>query len=426
MTAEVAILNKLGVALAADSAASIGDDAEKIYHTNKLFGLSTSCPVGVMIYDSADHLMTPLEIIIKLFREHCRDAPEPTVRQYVDKFLAFLSDKRFLNETTERAHIRQVVVRLLLDVKDKVDELAIDVIQRTRNYPRKSLERLLLDVIGHTVAELRREEPIKSLAGISNNQIIETYKNEISEATRAIFPDLSFDGTLRQKLHGLISLLLSRGRSNFSSGIVITGFGEDEVFPHLIHLRIDGSVCGKLKYRELRDDAIDPIKKRAWIYPFAQREMVARFMAGVDEAYLDWIDQTSRRVLGGFAEELVKTTVPRGARRNKALAQLPGIVDEAIQEFSDSSERFRNRRFVKPVLDMVEFLPKEELANMAEALVSLTSIKRRVSNEKETVGGPIDVAVISKGDGFIWIKRKQYFSAEMNPQFVARYQARKE
>jgi hypothetical protein len=41
--------------------------------------------------------------------------------------------------------------------------------------------------------------------------------------------------------------------------------------------------------------------------------------------------------------------------------------------------------------------------------------------ESETVGGPVDVALISKGDGFIWIKRKHYFKAELNPQFFANY-----
>ncbi len=46
--------------------------------------------------------------------------------------------------------------------------------------------------------------------------------------------------------------------------------------------------------------------------------------------------------------------------------------------------------------------------------------------DAETVGGPIDVAVISKGDGFIWIKRKHYFSPELNPQFFANYYRRHE
>ena len=70
---------------------------------------------------------------------------------------------------------------------------------------------------------------------------------------------------------------------------------------------------------------------------------------------------------------------------------------------------------------MVTHLPKDELAAMAESLVRLTSFKRRVSVEAERVAEPIDVAVISKGDGFIWIKRKHYFQRELNPQFFANY-----
>jgi hypothetical protein len=58
---------------------------------------------------------------------------------------------------------------------------------------------------------------------------------------------------------------------------------------------------------------------------------------------------------------------------------------------------------------------------MAESLVSLTSFKRRVTQDPETVGGPIDVAVISKGDGFVWINRKHYFNPALNHQFFANY-----
>jgi hypothetical protein len=56
---------------------------------------------------------------------------------------------------------------------------------------------------------------------------------------------------------------------------------------------------------------------------------------------------------------------------------------------------------------------------MAESLVNLTSLKRRVSLQEETVGGPVDVAVISRSDGFIWIKRKEYFRTELNPAYLA-------
>lgn len=57
---------------------------------------------------------------------------------------------------------------------------------------------------------------------------------------------------------------------------------------------------------------------------------------------------------------------------------------------------------------------------MAEAVVNLTSIKKRVSRGMETVGGPIDVAVISQSEGFVWIKRKHYFPPELNNRYFSR------
>jgi hypothetical protein len=76
---------------------------------------------------------------------------------------------------------------------------------------------------------------------------------------------------------------------------------------------------------------------------------------------------------------------------------------------------------IQPIIRAVSFLPKDELAAMAESLVNLTSFKRKISLDAETVGGPIDVAVISKGDGFIWIKRKHYFKPELNSGFFNNY-----
>ena len=61
------------------------------------------------------------------------------------------------------------------------------------------------------------------------------------------------------------------------------------------------------------------------------------------------------------------------------------------------------------------------MANVAESLVALTSLVNRMSPRKESVGGPVDVAVISKGDGLIWIKRKLYFYPDLNTQFFNKY-----
>lgn len=92
-----------------------------------------------------------------------------------------------------------------------------------------------------------------------------------------------------------------------------------------------------------------------------------------------------------------------------------------LEQLVQRTSEYRQTRLVDPIISIVALLPKDELAAMAESLVNLTSFKRRVSMETETVGGPIDVAVISKGDGFIWIKRKHYFDSKLNHHFFANY-----
>lgn len=77
--------------------------------------------------------------------------------------------------------------------------------------------------------------------------------------------------------------------------------------------------------------------------------------------------------------------------------------------------------YTKPLIDTVISLDKEDMANMAESFISLTSLVRRMQPGEETVGGPVDVAVISKGDGFVWINRKHYFKPELNAAFFQNY-----
>ena len=51
----------------------------------------------------------------------------------------------------------------------------------------------------------------------------------------------------------------------------------------------------------------------------------------------------------------------------------------------------------------VSSLPGQDLAKMAEALVNLTAILMQMTaDQDETVAEPVDVALVSKCDGFTW------------------------
>ena len=57
MTSEVVVMNRLGIALASDSAATVYVGGRvKFYHADKLFMLSNHQPVGVMVYNNSSLL----------------------------------------------------------------------------------------------------------------------------------------------------------------------------------------------------------------------------------------------------------------------------------------------------------------------------------------------------------------------------------
>jgi hypothetical protein len=92
MTAEVAVMNKGAVALAADSKVTVGSGiTEKTYETvNKIFTLSKVHPVGIMIFGNADFMGFPWETIIKLYRQQKRNRSEPYVEAWGEDFWRFV------------------------------------------------------------------------------------------------------------------------------------------------------------------------------------------------------------------------------------------------------------------------------------------------------------------------------------------------
>ena len=83
---------------------------------------------------------------------------------------------------------------------------------------------------------------------------------------------------------------------------------------------------------------------------------------------------------------------------------------------------------MRPIIQSVSSLPIEELALLADSMINITSLRRKVAIDRNigTVGGSIDVSIISKGDGFIWLKRKHYFERKYNPQYFYSHFDKKE
>jgi hypothetical protein len=194
-------------------------------------------------------------------------------------------------------------------------------------------------------------------------------------------------------------------------------------------------IAGKLKIRTTHRVDIDrtpgtpadPAKKLVDMIPFAQTDMAERFLDGIDPVFSGEL----MRALAEMHERIATKIETDGSgmgrtTRRRAAAAVRTYLAQAHRHFEADVMQSIRTKLRQDVEDMVLLMPKQDLAFVAEAIVNLTSIRRRVANEEETVGGPIDVAIISKGDGFVWVKRKHYFDAALNPRYMERVRGRLE
>jgi hypothetical protein len=432
VTAEVAILNKTAVALAADSAVTIsaGASQHKIFDSaDKLFELTQADPIAVMINNDMSFMEAPLPVLIKEYRN---TAPRfARVADAGDAFLSYLNDFAAASPNRIKLQSLEDAIRPAIQhLSDTARESFLDEIidsetgELRQEYSEKPeelrlLSRRMIDV------ELDKIEAAVNALDIANfvgEGPVSSTEAELELIARLV-EEILISASDEQKTRAqnlMQAAILRKGVSRSSTGIVFAGFGHDELFPTLVCYELEGVVGNRLKYSRLYQVDIDREGTRARVLPFAQREMVERFLYGLDMPLRKQVSDFCSRTVSQISEELLQSLdldeAGLAALRERARLAEQAFCDglsidgfEAIQQTSEAE-----------IEEMVEFMPKAEMARMAEALVNLTSIKRRVSRGFETVGGPIDVAIISKAEGFVWVSRKHYFPRELNDRYFNR------
>lgn len=427
MTAEIAIMNREAIALAADSAVMMGREGEweqKVFTSaNKLFALSKYYPVGIMVYGRANFMEVPWETIIKIYRNRLGKRKFNTLKKYAENFIAFLNNGNPLfPEDQQKEYLYENTSSYFAFIKGEIEKQVKSIIDKKGKITDTQKDQITSNVIKRHYTKWENARMLPSIPETHIEDIIKKYSDIIAKARKKVFQNLPISAASLNQLRKISGSLFSKDIFPTDiSGVVIAGFGEEETFPSLELFSVEGIVNNKLKYEKQHRAEVN-FETIARIIPFAQREMVYTFMEGVDPDLQEYIEGDLSRIFDGYPEIIVESIEKFDEREKQALLKKLKRASSSI--FKDYQERvtsYRKDKCVDPIMKVVAGLPKDEMAMMAEMLVNLTSFKRKVTFGSETVAGPVDVAVISKGDGFIWIKRKHYFKSELNPQFFVKY-----
>ena len=320
MTAIVGILNKKGVAIAADSAATFLDADKRVTKNekgeevtqyqdivinsgDKMLRLKDKQPVAVMTVQNANLVQIPWDVIIRWYRKQRDYSGFPNLPDYIKDFMAFV------NSDVIKPHVKE--------------------------------------------------------------------KN------------ISFDNSHKTYL-------------------VFAGYGETEPYPSICKCVVTGIKEGKIQY----DKGISIISdnQESKIFAEGQPDIIEAITYGVQTKRID--DICNR--LSKLIKKLVKLQNQYQNTPNLHLDAIDdGTIRQEVKEVIDNSKELH----FKQLKDLVKGYNLQEMACLAENLIKATELHRKITFQQESVGGLIDLAVITREDGFQWLNRKSWYEPSKGGQY---------
>jgi hypothetical protein len=432
MTAELIVMNKNGLALAADSAVSVstGGKTTKVYNTaNKLFALSKYRPIGVMIYGSVEIMGLPWEVVIKRYREKLADDSFQSLDGYIKDFFDYLKNDAFTPEFYVE-YVKQRAVELFNAIASDVDDRVESQIREKGEIEDEEIEMIHAEFISDAYNSFRAAQKKLKIKRADIAESLANHRKVVLDTVNHLLENRPVKGPNKRKLVDACLLVAIVFPGMNKSGLVIAGFGDADVFPCAKAFEINKILDGNIQFFPTYNANVS-LNSTVHIKAFAQSNETQNFMNGVSQRIDNFLSNEMEKVLSGaFVEKVTELLIQDGIvqedKSEECKARLSSAGKGVHAYIKNSVEEISHREFSGPVVSAVAFFSPTEMATMAETLVSLESFKQQVTLRSETVGGPIDVSVITRGDGFIWIKRKHYFAPELNHQFFANYNRSRE
>lgn len=289
MTAEITIMNKSAIAMAADSAVTVQTkNGPVVYQSeNKLFRLSKFGPVGVMIYNNTELCGLPWETIIKTYRQKLHDATFDHIEEYADDFLGFLKGNvEIFPLQQQRESAEDIIVREFAGINAKLSG-AVDANSKRKVNERVSNSNLLAEIVGDRHNELSKLGYANGFDEEDERVFRLRQKDQIKLFREYIFGRKRFPSGVAKSLDKIAGMVAVRDEKNANyTGVVVAGFGAKEFFPHLVSYEIESVVNNKLKYRFRKRVAVsEKWDQRSSIEPFAQEAIIEMILKGINPEF---------------------------------------------------------------------------------------------------------------------------------------------
>lgn len=424
MTAVVALLNKKGVALAADSAVTWRRGNKVTKNGNKMVRLSNVLPISVMLTGNGCFMQTQWDIIIRHYREHRGDIMHETVEACMHDFFRYIADNGlFRDPEPVLSRTRNELVYLFDNINKRLDDKykkrdENGILTSPRSY-QKAFESLLnrfckdwlKDGVCQQFQDYTQQDFNKYTKEIFDIFIEQWSYEECSPFNFGHYP-LSMLSALREPLERALMVRLTTRRYDDEdmAVLVFSGYGAKQAYPSLVYAVVCEGFDSRVNYHVRPQDVICISEERpVAICPFAQKDVIRSILRGMHRDFGKIISDTIKSSFDSMSNEIFDPFDDEEINFADFDSKLGEVkTDDLNRNVFRQTNRFldHNQRQWEKALENYDL---QSMAALAESLIDLTGFHRILTFQQEGVGGPVDVAVISKNDGFTWLNRKSWY-----------------
>ncbi len=386
MTAQIAIMNRSGIALASDTMMSFTSSGglQNRRNIRKMLSLSDEQPVVAMVNSCATFMRRDpwVDVVLPAFRRQEAGERHETIDSWGLSLSAFLRSCDGVDDMEKGENLVDFISAALVAVEKEAARFQVLPGVRELEDARDTL-------LAAMTTRLSKMETVLSNADVER---IRRWDRDLYDSAMER-PWIRRAPRLRDKARAYVKAMLQKNIPfGNSSCIVLAGYGAVQTQPALSAIEVDGYLGPVLKIRRGASKSMAS-EEGGQIAPFAQREMVDAFMLGMDGPCFDVVTEIFSTELTNCCLRLTgasdKSTDPD---RDRKIATL--VADSTIR-FKKRIEHGGARAYNDPIMRSVDDLDPDGLAEMARSLVSVNVLRQKYNDQTATVGGMIDVATMS-------------------------------
>lgn len=339
----------------------------------------------------------PWEVLIKQWAQSRGDEQAPSVEDYANEFTTWLGEQASLiTPDAQKGFFRWAFRDYLFALRARIQRRLADggldtTVTRT---PAPEVASVVDTILDNAVQRLADLNDFDGLTPKIAAEWCQPLDDDLKAEVEWMFDDVPFTDAAAKQARRIADLLVHKTEA-FETDAVLTfaGYGRKDFFPSLYMVTFSGCVAGVVRrYEESR--VTISADNLVTITPLGLTDAIHGFLRGLSPQYRT----AAHDNLESFKTAVSALGVPKEALENAAT--------KAHDELEDAFGTVEWDDFLKPMLDVVETLPMAELVRLADALVGLAALRQVVRGDT-SVGGPVDLARLTRDGGFEWVRRKQ-------------------